>query len=160
MESIFDHAKNVDLQCAHLGETLRVVLNGHLSSDNDQNWKNDKTTSPNNTEISPTALWFLFVFCFPKSNPATPRKEKQKSPPHFCGPSWPVFLGLPNRQVTISGDSFPIQCHHPPGNDEDSKLVACGSMGIPSISNINPQKMKAKLVCPLKPSVENRPLKE
>ena len=72
-----------------------------------------------------------------------PRQEKQqkKNKCHhrnFSAFFGAVFLGLPNRQVTISGDSFTIQCHHPPA-DEDSKLVRHVRWE-PSISNINLKK--------------------
>ena len=107
--------------------------------------KNGKMTQqlPPTTQKSHLALWVFscFLFSFRTRPPQEKKNNNKKNKYHhrnFSAFFGAVFLGLPNRQVTISGDSFTIQCHHPPA-DEDSKLVRHVRWE-PSIGNINPKK--------------------
>ena len=114
--------------------------------------KNGKMTQqlPPTTQKSHLALWVFSCFLFSfRTRPPQEKKNNNKKNKYqhrnFSAFFGAVFLGLPNRQVTISGDSFTIQCHHPPA-DEDSKLVRHVRWE-PSISNINPQKKRMPNLC-------------
>ena len=160
MESIFDHVKNVDLQCAHLGETLRVVLNSHLWSDNDQKWKNDKTTSPNNTEISlGTLVSICFLFSF-RTRPPQEKKNNKKliSPPNFSALRGPSFWGSPTAKLPSLEIVSPFNVTTLP-SDEDSKLVALFDGNHPLVTS-TPKKKECQTCVSIEAFGGKRPLKE
>ncbi len=78
-----------------------------------------KQQLPPTTKTCHLALWFLVGFCFSFCTLLPQEEEKQKpknhtvSPPN-CSAQRCSALRLPDRQVTISGDGFTIQCDHPP----------------------------------------------